>query len=365
MTSIRLFQNSSDHYVMIPGVFIEKYLANANGEFVKVYLYLLHAMNVNMQDCSISNIADYFNHTEKDVIRALKYWEKAGVLKLERNTNNQIEGIGFCNLSHTSNEVDTLSPNLSATSEDDRSSANASSSIATVEKKKKSVTKKKYTLDEVKVFSEDPEIAELLFIMETYLKHPLTSSEMNTVFFWIDELHFSRELIEYLVEYCITNGHSSLRYMDKVAMGWAEDHVSTVALAKEHSMKHSKAYYSVIKALGISGRNLVDSEINFINKWTSEYNFDLTIIEQACSRTISATHQPSFEYTDSILSNWHKQNVQNMKDVEALDLDFNKQKKSTNSNRSSSSTKNNKFNNFNQRNYDYEQLEKVLLNTSV
>ena len=62
-----------------------------------------------------------------------------------------------------------------------------------------------------------------MFIIETYLKHPLSSTDMNAVFFWYDGLKFSRELIEYLVEYCITTGHSSLRYMDKVALGWADE----------------------------------------------------------------------------------------------------------------------------------------------
>ena len=46
-------------------------------------------------------------------------------------------------------------------------------------------------------------------------------------------------------------------------------------------------------------RNLVESEQQFLHKWTEEYHFDLELIQEACGRTITAIHQPSFEYTDS------------------------------------------------------------------
>ena len=231
--------------------------------------------------------------------------------------------------------------------------------------------KREYTLDEVKAFCNNHEVSELLFIIETYLKHPLNSTEMNTVFFWYDTLHFSGELIEYLVEYCITNGHSSLRYMDKVALGWSENGIDNIDKAKEHVSIRSKAYYSIMKAFGISGRNLADSEMAFVNKWTKEYGFDTELIQEACKRTISATQKPSFEYADSILTNWHNNNVHTLNDVSALDEAFNQTKRSaakagvSGTSTQSTNTKKNKFNNFHQRSYDPDELEKLALTTSV
>ena len=224
--------------------------------------------------------------------------------------------------------------------------------------------KREYTLDEIKEFHNNHEVSELLFIIETYLRHPLNSTEMNTVFFWYDGLKFSGELIEYLVEYCITNGHSSLRYMDKVALGWAENGIDTIEKAKEQVAIRSKAYYSIMKAFGISGRNLAESEMTFVNKWSKEYSFDIEIIQEACKRTISATQKPSFEYADSILTNWHNSNVHTLKDIEALDEAFNKSKRPATP-AQTATVKRNKFNNFEQRTYDYDKLEKVLLTTTI
>lgn len=368
MSMIQLKSDYPHNHISVPRVFIDKYMADANGEFVKVYLFLLRCMGSSASsDCSISAIADHFNYTEKDILRALKYWEKVGVLSIELNSKNQLTGVCFKDLTggvqHTAaSSVVELSPPVAEVSV-------AEPAIEKPVRAKKSSTtsankKREYTLDEVKAFTNNHEISELLFIIETYLKHPLNSSEMNTVFFWYDGLKFSGELIEYLVEYCITNGHSSLRYMDKVALGWAESGIDSIEKAKEHVSIRSKAYYSIMKAFGISGRNLADSEMVYVNKWSKEFAFDIEIIQEACKRTISATQKPSFEYADSILTNWHNQNVHTITDITALDEAFNKTKRST-APTQASTAKRNKFNNFEQRTYDFDKLEKMLLTSSA
>ena len=358
MSRIQLKSDYPHNHISVPRVFIDKYMADANGEFVKVYLFLLRCMgSTATSECSISAIADHFNYTEKDILRALKYWEKVGVLTIELNSENELIGLCFKDLTggvqHQIEPVhETKTPSVATTK------------TVAKEKKAASTQKREYTLDEVKTFYENDEITELLFIIETYLKHPLSSTEMNTVFYWYDGLNFPAEVIEYLVEYCITNGHSSLRYMDKVALGWAENGIDTIEKAKEHVSIHSKAYYSIMKAFGINGRNLADSEMTFVNKWSKEYNFDLELILEACRRTISATQKPSFEYADSILTNWYNNHVHTLKDVAALDETFNK-KKQTTSVQNTTTVKRNKFNNFHQRKYDSDEYEKMLLTTTV
>jgi DnaD/phage-associated family protein len=377
MATIRLHNDCPNTYVSVPGDFINNYMTDANGEFVKVYLYLLFCMSAQSCECSVSAMADHFNHTENDILRALKYWEKAGVLRLEYNEANEICQIALMDLNCTATSQTVVS-STSATPQGKKTPTTKSSNKinapvnATVSASSAPTTstvvepvKKEYSLNEMKQFREDPDMEELLFIMESYLKHPLSSSDMNTVFFWIDSLKFSKDLAEYLVEYCIGGGHSSLRYMDKVAMGWSKEGITTVEEAKSHSSNRSKACYGVMKALGISGRNLIDSEVAFVNKWTKDYGFDMALIEEACKRTISSIHQPSFEYTDTILTNWYNNKVHSLKDVDALDASFSKTKKASSTARTVNNAKNNKFINFNQRNYDFDLLEKDILTSSA
>lgn len=426
MTAINISSDIATSFTTVSDIFIDQYMPKANGEFVKVYLYLLRATGSGAGIATISEIADHFSNTEADIIRALNYWASEGILQLQSGADGQIMGINLCSLSVSgmqaaqSNIQSAVADNAAqnnlqngvvnnATQNNLQNSVvnnatqnilkngvvnNAAQNISTaniqmqdsVVEKLKSQTpdkaassQKEYTLDEIKEFRKNPDISELFFIIETYLKHTLSSTDTNMVLYWLDELHFSTDLVEYLVEYCITKGHSSLRYMNKVALGWADAGIKTVDQAKDDAAAHSQIYYSVMKALGITGRNLVDSEVSLINKWVGEYGFDIELVKAACSKTISAIQKPSFEYTDSILANWRKKDVHTLKDVEVLDANFAKANKasatgssqSTNAANGSSKPKSNnsssknKFNNFNQRNNDYDKLEKLFLNSTV
>lgn len=413
MTAINISSDIATSFTTVSDIFIDQYMPKANGEFVKVYLYLLRATGSGAGIATISEIADHFSNTEADIIRALNYWASEGILQVQTGADGQIMGINLCSLSVSG--MQAAQSNIQSAVADNAAQNNLQNSVVnnaaqnilqnsvvnnaaqnistvntrmhdSVVEKLKSQTpdkaassQKEYTLDEIKEFRKNPDISELFFIIETYLKHTLSSTDTNMVLYWLDELHFSTDLVEYLVEYCITKGHSSLRYMNKVALGWADAGIKTVDQAKDDAAAHSQIYYSVMKALGITGRNLVDSEVSLINKWVGEYGFDIELVKAACSKTISAIQKPSFEYTDSILANWRKKDVHTLKDVEVLDANFAKANKasatgssqSTNAANGSSKPKSNnsssknKFNNFNQRNNDYYKLEKLFLNSTV
>lgn len=400
MTAINISSDIATSFTTVSDIFIDQYMPKANGEFVKVYLYLLRATGSGAGIATISEIADHFSNTEADIIRALNYWASEGILQVQTGADGQIMGINLCSLSVSgmqaaqSNIQSAVADNAAQNILQNSVVNNAAQNISTVNtrmhdsvvEKLKSQTpdkaassQKEYTLDEIKEFRKNPDISELFFIIETYLKHTLSSTDTNMVLYWLDVLHFSTDLVEYLVEYCITKGHSSLRYMNKVALGWADAGIKTVDQAKDDAAAHSQIYYSVMKALGITGRNLVDSEVSLINKWVGEYGFDIELVKAACSKTISAIQKPSFEYTDSILANWKKKDVHTLKDVEVLDANFAKANKASATGssqgtnaangsskpKSNNSSSKNKFNNFNQRNNDYDKLEKLFLNSTV
>ncbi len=363
MAAIQIYRDDTDHTTIVPNIFIDNYMAEANGEFVKIYLYLLRCMSLPEHTCSICTIADHFNQTEKDVIRGLRYWSRVKLIRLEYSPDKKICAIHLLSFpSRTESEpVSAIAEPVSPVMEPVSAIVKpvpASENISTAFIMPK---RREYSLDEIKIFRSNEEISEMFFIIETYLKHPLTSTDTNTILYWYDELHLSSELIVYLVEYCLSKGHSSFRYMDKVALEWCSQHITSVEQAKEIAMTHSKVYYGVMKALGIKGRNLVDSETALLDKWIKEYGFDMELIQEACKRTITAIHQPSFEYADRILSNWFKNHVQTKTDIQKLD--------SAHAGKKTVPVKGtvvkNRFNNFDQREYDYDQLEKVLLTTSL
>lgn len=342
---ITLHSDNQTSVTNVPNTFIDEYMSDANGEFVKIYLYLLRLMNVPDAAFSISSIADKFEHTEKDVKRALHYWERMQLIRLEYDDAENLTGVYLLD----SGRKTALEPEVSV-------------------KQAAVPAKKSYSADDIHRFKQDESVAEIFFITERYLGRPLTATDINTILYIYDVLGFSADLIEYLVEYCVSKNHTSIRYIEKVALAWAESHISTVTDAKQASNLYGKAYYTVMRAFGISGRNLVPTETGFIEKWQSEYGFTEELIGEACRRTMQAIHQPSFEYADSILTNWHKKQIASLMDIAQLDAEHQNRKKSVSNapagNTITAGTRN-KFNNFSQRTYDYDELEQILLTTPV
>ena len=93
MAKILIHSDSASSATSVSNIFIDEYMSDANGEFVKIYLYLLRLMNAPDSAFSISSIADKFEHTEKDVKRALSYWERMHLLRLEYDTEHNLTGI--------------------------------------------------------------------------------------------------------------------------------------------------------------------------------------------------------------------------------------------------------------------------------
>lgn len=348
MEKITLHKDNDYSTTAISNRFIDEYMTDANGEFVKIYLYLMRCMNSPDCSFSISKTADKFNHTEKDIQRALKYWEKMNLLQLEYAPDKSICGIYFLDSEETPAKDDS------------------------VPLKKASAPEQKadYSADELKAFQEKEEIRELMFVAESYLKKPLTSTDIQTLLSWYDRLGLSADLIVYLLEYCIAGGHSSLHYMDKVAVSWKEENIKTVEQAKQNVQAHSQLHYAVIKAFGIQGRSLVPAEFSYIEKWSTEYGFGAKMIAEACSRTILSIHQPNFEYTDRILANWKRQGIQCADDIKRADAEFQAARATERTHAaaarivSAKPAPANRFNSFPQRTYNMDQLEVELLNTA-
>ena len=400
MAAIALHHDKDVSATYVSNSFIDYYMTAANGEYVKIYLYLLRCMSNPENSFSLSAAADRFEHTEKDIQRALKYWEKMNLLQLEYDGEKNLSGIRFLDSlppresdaaagnrsdaplqAAVSRSLNGLGPDQAASVgiEDDGFLQAAASGVSddgapqaldhlppeTVpsDTEQDGTARKRpdYTAAQIAEFQAQDSVSELLFVSEHYLKRPLTTTDIHTIFFWYDDLKLKVDLIEYLIEYCIGKGHTSLRYMDKVAIAWKEEGIQTVAQAKQASSSFSQLHFSVMKALGISGRNLVASETALIDKWSKQYGFTADIIAEACRRTISSTHQPSFEYTDRILGKWHKQKVRHLNDIARLDSDF--QKTRTAAALSNRAAAPNRFHNFTQRTYDYEKLEQQLLSS--
>lgn len=377
MKTLILKNNFQMNMTMLPNSFVDHYMANANGEFVKVYLFLLRHVEDAASSLSISMIADYLNNTENDVLRAFRYWESVGLLRLGHGPDGGITSVEFLRdeeedsventtgfSSGSQNYAQETSPvSFSAPVTEFRSEA-VSTEVSTPEEPKVEIQTPVANAVPLDTFRAQKEMRSLLFIAEQYLGKTLTHTDVDTITYFYDTLHMSADLIEYLIESCVENGHKSMHYIQKVAISWAENGVETVSQAKEQSAAYSRNCYTVLNAFGIKNRGPATSELEYINKWADHFGFSADIIQEACRRTISAIHQPSFEYADRILTKWYESNIRHLTDINALDNEFQKERSLHRApvSRQKAATRN--LNNFERRSYDMDSLEEQLLKSN-
>lgn len=362
MENILLEKSPLADITLISNLFLDEYMPKANGEYVKVYLYILRCSTKADANLSVGSVADALERTEADVTRALKYWEQVGILGLESDKAGNFLRIVIKDLRNSLPITFKLVPEVSSASTVSVTEINpfkVDKQPVRADVEPELPTKREFTNSELKKLTSDEDIKELLYISQTYLGKTFSPAETNTILYFYDGLGFPVELIEYLIEYCVSNGHKTMRYIEKVALNWAKENIDTVDAAKAKVAAFANNCYPVLKAFGLQGRNPASSERAFIVKWTDEYGFSMDMILDACNRTINTIHQPSFQYADSILQRWLKNGVKTPADVKSLDAVHETKAKET---AAVKQTSKNNFNNFStQRDYDYAALERDLL----
>lgn len=368
-----IYNESDNGNTIISNLFIDEYLSDANDAQIKVYLYLLR-MTEARRATSISDMADKFNHTEKDVCRALKYWEKKGLLSLAYDAMGTIIGIQVYSTPRAVSPVYSM-PNMStgqlfttgpifpvASLEQPYvtyAMPNQQTAVAAeTEEHKDEYTKPVYSADDLLRFKEKDDTSALIFITEQYLKRTLKPADIQSLLFITDKLEFSMDLVDYLLQYCVGKGKTKFSYIESVAIAWAQKGIKTPDEAKAESSAYDSNVYSVMRALGKSSVP-TDVEVAYIKKWRNDFGFSTDIILEACNRTVLATDRGRFKYANKILESWSKSGVQSKDDISKCDIEH------KNVSGAPRSTANTAFHQFNQKNdYDISQIEKMLLKNS-
>lgn len=355
MGELTLLSDYSLDTTVLSNIYIDEYMADNNEAQMKIYLYLLRNL-AGRKPVSVVSIADIFNYTVLDVERSLKYMQSQGLMGLTFLEDGHIASIKIKPLkAKTLNEAEQTYIGINQ--------KNNRNNMETFEKRPS------YTRAQMAKFTADEIIKRLLFVAENYIGKTLSPNDIKTICYIYDGLSFDEDLSVYVMEYCINNGTSSFDSIEKTAIAWKKAGVSDVESAKAFIESVPVEMEDVFKAFGIQGNNRKPSQNEqfFVKKWINEYGFSIDIICEACKKTVDKIHSVSFEYADAILKNYKKQNVKELSDIEKLDISYNDSKHLEDGAKKKSSTKKsskgtNKFSGYTQRDYDYDELEKLLIN---
>lgn len=339
MGKVTMSQSAASGKTFVANNFIDHYMSDANDAQIKVYLYLLRMMQAGLST-SVCDIADKFNDTEKDIMRALTYWEKKGLIGLEYDAEGHLLSISLEDIPEAVDKSKVTSIQGTRTYKN----AAAPSSISSHRPKK----------------SDEKENQQLVFLAEQYFGRTLNPADIQKIFYIHNDLDFSMDLMDYLMQYCAELGKKDFRYMEKVAENWNEAGIKTTRQAKARARKYNKNVYTVMKELGYDN-SPAPAEAAYIEHWFNDYGFSLDIVVEACSRTVLSTQKNRLQYAEGILKSWHESNVSSKEDIVRLDKDHTAEAVESSKKFQKSSGKNNLYLQFQQNTYDFDALEKELI----
>lgn len=317
MTTIRLRNHFASDVTMISNEFIDNYMVSANGEYVKIYLYILRLTLDSTRSWTLSTITDKLECTSKDVKRALRYWEKKGLLACEYTEENELYSVTF------------LDPEDAAPSEEEIPVSKPRAYLTPQAAPVPAPAPVPYEKERTEVITLDPERVKklkrskdakmILMCAQGYLGHPLNQAEIDTLLYFYDELQFSADLLDYLIEYCAAKDARNIAYIKKVGFAWYDAGISTVQQAKDETLTRNRDYYTIMRAYGLGNREPGTMELQYLKKWLETDHLPLDLVLEAANRTMMQIHAPRFGYTDSILESWKQAQALTLEAVQALD----------------------------------------------
>lgn len=317
-----MFSNKTLDYTPVSNVFIDRYMAKARGEYVKVYLLGLKYCVSGELGANSSLIASTLSLLETDVLNAWNYWNDEGVIKMSAIDNLGNFRIEFLELSNTQEDS---SKNLNLLKELDNSS--------------------------VKGMLQD---------IEKLIGRPLSPKEMSLYLGWQKDFNFSPELILLLIQYCASKGKIDYRYIEKIAIAWHDSNIKDIEGAQSFIKRHEDKWLNIRKILtylGIKNSDVMKPQEEMLEKWLNVYKFPIDVIYKSCDICFERLNRADFKYIDGILNSWFKDNIKSLEDIEKKD------RKKISPKPIISNTNNSKgnFNNYDQRTYDFDELERKLL----
>ena len=292
-------------------MFFSEYLSQSSGDYIKVYLYVLFLSKYG-KDIKINDLAKKLALPFQTIQDALKYWEDIELITKK--------GTGFIINNLQEIELHKLyKPKVSLSPEDiDRNEKNQyrASSIETINR--------------------------------SFFQGLMSPSWYADISLWYDKYGFDEQVMIALFNYCLKRSALHRNYVQVVADAWAKNNIKTFSDLEIYFQNQStlqKIEKSIQKKLGIT-RPFTEYEKAYIEKWIVDYEYSLDVIEIALKRTTSKSSF-SFDYFDTILTNWHNLNLKTSDDVQNYLVQYKTQQKNK-----KELEKKLKNNNFEQRSYD-------------
>lgn len=268
--------------------FMEKLGRFAKPEYLQIYLYSLCHWKKEGVVLTRAQLAQKLDKKTKTVQGAIDYWMSVGILA-EDGDEYAFSG--------------TTTPKAPAQSQ-------ARISVA---------SKPSYEAAEIEaVASMNKDIDYMFHEAEKILGKLLSPSDQELFFSFADWLGLPVEVIIMLLRFAKSHGKTGKRYLETVAIDWAEKGIDTYESAEEYIREIELRLSNEGKIRGILGiydRALTQTEKKYIKIWTEEKNIPPEFVAEAYDRTVNATGKLNWAYMNKILLSWSESGFTTLEEV--------------------------------------------------
>ena len=296
---------------VVPSEIVDKHIKLAGAAQLKVILWILRHAGENF---TTEDIAKALSMQSADVRDCMQYWEQMGVISVREET---IEPV----LKNSENTVKSETP-LEKT-EDLKAESNA----PTVEAPKVEPTPPKQPEKPKRVLShpEKPDMKYLVQRMDkdssiAYLMQSadeifgrMTSNNDKETLLLIHEYDgLPVEVIIMLLQYAFSIGKGNMRYIEKMAISWADEEITTLDRAEkkiEQLTSGRNAARLVQRTLGIEEHSPTEKETTYADKWINVWKFSPEMVRKAYEICVDAKSKYIPSYVNSVLDRWHSAGI--------------------------------------------------------
>ncbi|MBR5236335.1 MAG: DnaD domain protein [Clostridia bacterium] len=258
--------------------------------YLAVYLYTLRQYQAGNLNISNDFIAEHLKISRIDVVNAFLFYSSQGLLKIHRFTSVD-DGdfdVEFC--------FDT------------KNTANGSVPF-----------RPSYKSSEIsRRLRENPRMSQMYNIVSQILGKTLSSADAELLYSFYDFYALPVEVIIVLIEYYVSKGKRSMKYMEKEVGKWASAGIDTVKKAKAYIEKREEflSYAGRVRSIiGIQERHLTARELTLIKHWQNELAMSLDMVKTAFELTVNQTGKLSFAYMNKIMESWAANNIRSTAQV--------------------------------------------------
>ncbi len=279
----------------IPNIVIDKYLKIASENQLKVILYIMRHNDSSLTEESVAKALGIKNSS--DVSDAVLFWINEGIITKEGSIPH--------------NESSNLQENTEQNAPADKQEKRKPRPISRAQRPDSIFVSERLT--------NNKDLAALLEEVQMIFGKPISNGDTATLVMLHETDGLPCDVLLMLVQYCASIGKGNMRYIEKVAVQWAADEILTVERAEKKIADmemYGEAWNTAANIFGIhnSGSPTKAQKEN-ANRWLNEWHFSEEMLREAYERCVNKKNSFNITYTNGILKNWKKYNINSLKEL--------------------------------------------------